>query len=59
MKTRVQLSARKPRNLLHDHPLLKKGGAHGKGRKAERHAAKRELRSGQWDQRKPPVGELR
>lgn len=34
----------KPRNLLHDHPLLQKGGAHGKTRKASRRVAKMELR---------------
>jgi hypothetical protein len=30
----------KPRNLLHDHPLLRKGGVHAKSRKSERRSTK-------------------
>lgn len=37
----------KRRNPLHDHPLLGKGGAHGKTRKAERRA-ERVRRSREW-----------
>ena len=33
------------RNLLHDHPLLRKCAAHGKSRKAERRAAKISLKN--------------
>lgn len=36
------------RNLLHDHPLLKKGAAHGKSRKAERRSDKVKQRR-EWD----------
>ena len=36
------------RNLLHDHPLLKKGAAHGKSRKAERRGDKVKQRR-EWD----------
>ena len=32
------------RNLLHDHPLLRKGGSHGKTRKAHRREGKMDLR---------------
>lgn len=42
--------APKPRNLLHDHPLLRKGEAHGKSRKAERRAEKIR-RPREWDYR--------
>lgn len=59
MKQRVQLHARKPRNPLHDHPLLRKGCVHGKSQKAERHAAKQRIKSGQWDQRKSSAGGVR
>ena len=37
-------TAARPRNLLHDHPLLRKGGIHGKSRKAERRDGKVALR---------------
>lgn len=36
------------RNLLHDHPLLKKGGAHGKSTKAQRRNDKVKQRR-EWD----------
>lgn len=36
------------RNALHDHPLLKKGAAHGKSRKAERRGDKVKQRR-EWD----------
>lgn len=35
---------KKPRNLLHDHPLLRKGGVHDKTRKAKRRQEKQALR---------------
>lgn len=38
----------KARNLLHDHPLLSKGGAHQKSQKAMRKHAKQVLRKGSW-----------
>ena len=34
----------KPRNLLHSHPLLRKGGVHEKTRKAKRRKEKQALR---------------
>lgn len=34
----------KQRNLLHNHPLLGKGGVHGKSKKAERRRDKQVLR---------------
>jgi len=34
----------KPRNLLHNHPLLRKGGVHEKTRKAKRRSEKQALR---------------
>ncbi len=34
----------KPRNLLHNHPLLRKGGVHQKTRKAQRRGDKQALR---------------
>lgn len=43
-KTIVILPPERSRNPLHDHPLLHKGGAHGKTRKAERRQAKVHLR---------------
>ncbi|MCB1924652.1 MAG: hypothetical protein KDJ27_13095 [Gammaproteobacteria bacterium] len=46
------------RNLLHDHPLLKKGGVHGKSRKAERQQAKRALRKARIFPG-TPVGDVR
>jgi hypothetical protein len=36
MKRKSEISAAKPRNLLHDHPLLRKGGTHDKPKKAGR-----------------------
>ena len=36
------------RNLLHDHPLLNKGAAHGKSRKAQRRNDKVKQRR-EWD----------
>lgn len=36
------------RNLLHDHPLLRKCAAHGKSRKAERRDAKIRTKR-EWD----------
>ena len=36
------------RNLLHDHPLLRKCAAHGKSRKAERRDAKVRMKH-EWD----------
>jgi hypothetical protein len=36
------------RNLLHDHPLLKKGAAHGKSHKAQRRNDKVQQRR-EWD----------
>lgn len=36
------------RNLLHDHPLLRKGAVHDKSAKAKRRAAKVGLRR-EWD----------
>lgn len=36
------------RNLLHDHPLLKKGAAHGKSAKARRRNDKVKVRR-EWD----------
>lgn len=33
----------RPRNLLHDHPLLKKGGIHGKSHKADRRQQQMQL----------------
>jgi hypothetical protein len=39
-----------PRNLLHGHPLLGKGQAHGKTRKAERRTHKIGLRRDEWGQ---------
>ncbi|MBW9267889.1 MAG: hypothetical protein K1563_18150 [Candidatus Thiodiazotropha sp. (ex. Lucinisca nassula)] len=35
---------RKPRNLLHNHPMLRKGGVHDKTNKAHRRKAKQNLR---------------
>lgn len=40
----MKSNSSKPRNLLHDHPLLRKGGAHGKTKKAERRRDKHALR---------------
>lgn len=42
--------APRQRNLLHDHPLLRKGGRHEKSRKAERRARKVAMRR-EWDPR--------
>ncbi|MCU7843233.1 MAG: hypothetical protein KZQ93_05270 [Candidatus Thiodiazotropha sp. (ex Monitilora ramsayi)] len=36
----------KPRNLLHNHPLLRKGGVHEKTQKAKRRKEKQALRKG-------------
>ena len=36
-----------PRNPYHDHPLMKRGGAHGKTNKAQRAKDKRALRK-EW-----------
>ena len=33
-----------PRNLLHDHPLLRKGGMHQKSNKAKRRSEKQKLK---------------
>jgi len=44
----------RPRNPLAVHPLMKKGGAHEKTRKAERRAAKVALRRGHPDLRPLP-----
>lgn len=40
----------KRRNLLHNHPLLKKSGAHVVSRKKDRQMSKVKLRKGQFDQ---------
>ena len=34
----------RPRNLLHNHPLLRKGGTHEKTEKAKRRKEKQQLR---------------
>lgn len=38
------------RNPYHDHPLMKKGGAHEKTEKAKRHAMKQNLKSEWYEQ---------
>jgi len=43
---------KKARNLLHDHPLMKKGGIHEKTKKSKRHQDKIQLKKG-W----PDLGE--
>ncbi|MEJ2620044.1 MAG: hypothetical protein P8163_07215 [Candidatus Thiodiazotropha sp.] len=36
--------ANRPRNLLHNHPMLRKGGVHDKPNKAKRRKEKQNLR---------------
>lgn len=43
MKKQVQQPGR-ARNILHDHPMLKKGGVHDKTNKAKRVSEKQELK---------------
>lgn len=43
-KHSIQVPAARPRNLLHDHPSLRKGGVHQKSRKAQRRQDKVRLR---------------
>lgn len=40
--------APRARNTLHNHPLLGKGGAHGRTRKAERRRERARLSQGRW-----------
>ena len=40
----MKKSKNRPRNLLHNHPLLRKGGMHEKTKKAKRRKEKQELR---------------
>lgn len=47
-RTPATLPASKPRNLLHDAPLLRKGGVHEKPHKAQRRQQKIALRR-EWD----------
>ena len=54
MSKRVKKSRKKaggqslaPRNPYHDHPLMRRGGVHGRTRKAERRQRKMALR-GEW-----------
>lgn len=47
MKQKGKLN--KLRNLLHDHPLMRKGGVHTKPRRVERHKVRQELKTGAWD----------
>lgn len=39
----------KPRNPLHDHPLMKKGGVHQKSHKAVRRALKQGIKTMEYD----------
>ena len=40
----MKSKAKRARNLLHNHPLLQKGGVHRKSKKAERKQDKQALR---------------
>lgn len=41
---KVKQKPKPPRNLLHDHPLLRKGGVHQKSNKAKRRKEKQKLK---------------
>ena len=40
----LQQKQQRPRNLLHDHPMLRKGGVHEKSNKAKRRNEKQKLK---------------
>jgi len=45
---------KKSRNLLHNHPLMKKGGVHEKTKKSKRHQDRVQLRK-EWLPQIPPT----
>ena len=46
-KTKLPLKLMRQRNLLHNHPLLSKGGVHGKSNKSKRRLEKAKLKK-EW-----------